>query len=488
MDATFPVLISLIAYFLLLLAIGWWTTRGGASLSDFFKAGGKAPWYLVAFGMIGTSISGVTFVSVPGAVASQQFGYMQIVFGYFVGYLVITFILLPLYYRLQLTSIYTYLSQRFGKNTYQIGASFFLLSRSLGSAARLFLVALVLQKLLFGVWEIPFAVSVAILLVMIILYSSKGGIKTIVYTDTFQTAFFLIAVIATIIIISYRLPGTWYETIATSPYNQVFFGDWEKSNFFWKQFLTGALISISMTGLDQDQMQKNLSCRNLADAQKNMLSYSAALVLVNAIFIGLGAFLYAYADFMGIATPKRTDELFPLIAMNYLPQTIGILFLLGLIAAAFSSADGAISALTTSVAVDFFNIQSLSEQKSLTLKRKIYWMVCLVIYFQIIAIYIYESSKSPTVKFSVIQLVLDLATYTYGPLLGLFAFGLFTRYRCVDKWIPWIAVLSPVASFGVQFLSKHWFQYEWGNELLLINAGFTFLGCWITSLKNKLIS
>lgn len=480
--------ISLIAYFLLLLGISWWTTRGGVSLNDFFKAGGKAPWYLVAFGMIGTSISGVTFVSVPGTVGSQHFGYMQIVLGYLVGYIAITFVLLPLYYRLQLTSIYSYLEQRFGKNTYKTGASFFLLSRSLGSAARLFLVAIVLQKLMFDYWNIPFPVSIAILILMIVLYSSKGGIKTIVYTDTFQTAFFLIAVICTMIVIANELPSSWYSTLAGSPHNQFFFWDWRLPNFFGKQFLAGALISLSMTGLDQDQMQKNLACRNLFEAQKNMLSYATTLVFVNAAFVFLGAYLYAYADFRDIPIPKRTDELFPLLAMNYLPKAIGVLFLLGLIAAAFSSADGAISALTTSVAVDFFNIQSFSESKSLQLKQKIYGLVCLAIYLQILGIYFYESFKPPETKLSVIQLVLDLATYTYGPLLGLFAFGLFSKRKCQDSFIPWVAILSPVLCLLVQFGFSRWLGYTWGNELLMLNACFTYLGCWMASTPVDYVS
>jgi SSS family solute:Na+ symporter len=362
------------AYFGLLVLISWYTSRGAGN-NEFFLAGRNSPWYVVAFGMIGASLSGVTFISIPGWVATSSFSYMQVVLGYLVGYTVIATVLMPMYYRLNLTSIYGYLGQRLGPVSYRTGASFFLLSRTIGSAFRLYLVANVLQLVMFDAWGVPFVVTVAGTIGFIWLYTYRGGIKTIIWTDTLQTAFMLGAVGLTVLMIGremgWQLADVVHHVRASDLSQVFFFDDPDSKNYFWKQFISGAFIAIVMTGLDQDMMQKNLSCRNIREAQMNMFSFSAVLVFVNLAFLALGALLYMYAAHIGLEVPKRTDDLYPLLATGgYLPVSVGILFILGLIAAAYSSADSALTALTTSVCVDLLDIfkRPEAEQKPLRLR------------------------------------------------------------------------------------------------------------------------
>ncbi len=462
------------AYFALLFAIARITGRGAGN-SAFFLGERKSPWYVVAFGMIGASLSGVTFISVPGMVGADQFSYLQMVLGYLPGYAVIAFVLMPLYYRLQLTSIYGYLGQRFGRSSYLTGAWFFLLSRSLGSAARLYLVAIVLQFLLFDAWGIPFAATVVLTIVLIWLYTHQGGIGTIIWTDTLQTLFMLLAVGVTVVLLGQKLGWELGEAIAqvrASELSRVFFFDDPKpGTYFWKQFLGGMFIAIAMTGLDQDMMQKNLSCRSIGEAQKNMVSFSLVLVLVNLVFLTLGALLYLYVERFGIAVPERADQLYPMLATDGgLPVLVGLLFLLGLIAAAYSSADSALTALTTSVCVDVLEIERRPEAVRESLRRRVHIVVSVLM---VVLILLFKALNDD----SVIKTVFKVAGYTYGPLLGLFAFGMFTGWAVKDRWVPMVAVLSPVLTFVLDRYSEVLFSgYRFGFELLLVNGAITFVG------------
>lgn len=471
-----PLLIlSIIAtYFGLLVAISWYTSRGAGN-NDFFLAGRNSPWYVVAFGMIGASLSGVTFISIPGWVGSTGFGYMQVVLGYLVGYTVIATVLMPMYYRLNLTSIYGYLGQRLGPVSYRTGASFFLLSRTIGSAFRLYLVANVLQLVMFDAWGVPFVVTVAGTIGFIWLYTFKGGIKTIIWTDTLQTAFMLGAVALTVLMIGREMGWGLTEIVAQVSASDLskmfFFDDANSKNYFWKQFLSGAFIAIVMTGLDQDMMQKNLSCRNIRDAQINMFSFSAVLVFVNLAFLALGALLYMYADHIGLEIPKRTDDLYPLLATGgYLPVVVGILFILGLIAAAYSSADSALTALTTSVCVDLLDIfkRPEAEQKPLRMRVHIGLSVLMAV-----VIVIFRAVNDD----SVISAVFTVAGYTYGPLLGLFSFGMMTNRPVRDAWVPVVCMASPIICYVLNLNSEQWLGgYKFGFELLILNGALTFGG------------
>jgi len=470
------------AYFAVLWAISWLTTRrvqAGAELSSFFLAERQAPWYLVAFGMIGTSLSGVTFISVPGAVGAKGMGYFQVVLGYLVGYVVIAFVLLPLYYRLRLTSIYEYLKGRFGPRTYKTGAWFFLVSRSLGSAARLYLAAKVLQYSVFDALGIPFVVTVAVTLGLIMLYTHKGGLRTIVWTDTLQTAFMLLAVALTAYYLAdgLALPGGVEQALWHSPHSQMFFFDAPAApNYFWKEFLGGALIAVVMTGLDQDMMQKNLTVRTLRAAQLNVVSYSLVLVVVNLLFLALGALLYLYIAHHGIAAPAQPDQLYPMLALKHFSPLLGILFILGLIAAAYSSADGSLAALTTSYCVDILGTGRESTPQALRTKKRVHWAMAGVFFVSILGFHVLGSTSLGGL--SVIDLVLQLAGYTYGPLLGLFAYGMLTRRAVVDKWVPWVCLAAPLLCLGTAVASPHWFGYKMGNELIALNALLTMLGLW----------
>ncbi|MCW5898012.1 MAG: sodium:solute symporter [Flavobacteriales bacterium] len=475
------VLAVIAAYFGLLFLIARFTGRGAGN-SAFFLGERKSPWYVVAFGMIGASLSGVTFISVPGMVGGDQFSYLQMVLGYLPGYAVIAFVLMPLYYRLRLTSIYGYLGQRFGRASYLTGAWFFLLSRGLGSAARLYLVALVLQFLLFDAWGLPFAATVAITIALIWLYTHRGGIRTIIWTDTLQTAFMLLAVGVTVVLVGQKMGLSLGEAIAEVRASELarvfFFDDPRPGTFFWKQFLGGMFIAIAMTGLDQDMMQKNLSCRSIGEAQKNMVSFSLVLVLVNLVFLTLGALLYMYVDRFGITPPERADQLYPMLATDGgLPMVVGLLFLLGLIAAAYSSADSALTALTTSVCVDVLEIDRRPEDKRESLRKRVHIMVSIAM---VLLILLFKALNDD----SVIKTVFRVAGYTYGPLLGLFAFGMATRLAVRDRWVPLVAVLSPVITFLLDRNSEALFGgYRFGFELLLVNGTITVIGLLLLARK-----
>lgn len=471
-----PIHIILIisAYFGLLMLISYFTGKNDSN-EAFFKAENKAPWFLVAFGMIGASLSGVTFISVPGWVKDSQFSYMQVVLGYFFGYLVIAFVLLPIYYRLNVTSIYEYLNHRFGRNSYITGAIFFFISRVIGASFRLFLVATVLQHFVFDAWNIPFFVTVILSIVLIWLYTSRGGIKTIIWTDTLQTLFMLGAVVATVFIISNKLEwefADFFTAKELQPYTKMFFmDDFLAVDYFWKSFIGGMFITICMTGLDQDMMQKSLTCKNLKDAQKNVLSYSMVFVPVNIIFLFLGAILYVYAEKMGILIPERSDLLFPEIALNGgIGIGVAIIFLLGLIAAAYSSADSALTALTTSFCVDFLNIEERKAKTQKTLRKRVHIGVSALLILVIIAFNYFLDS-------SVIDLLLRAASYTYGPLLGLFAFGIFTKMQIHDKWVLPVALIAASITFILgQIPAEMLGGYHFNYELLIVNGALTFLG------------
>ncbi|NNC94643.1 MAG: sodium:solute symporter [Chitinophagales bacterium] len=476
------VLICIGLYFLLLLSVSYITSRNSTNYS-FFLGDKKSPWFVVAFGMIGASLSGVTFISVPGWVGSSQFSYMQMVLGYMVGYVIIAYVLMPIYYRLNLTSIYTFLHHRLGLFPYKTGAAFFLLSRTIGAAFRLFLIASVLQLLLFDHMGVPFMVNVLITILLIWVYTFKGGIKTIVWTDTLQTTFMLLSLFISIYILAGKLDLDFsglISTIQSSDYSQVFFGGWQKANVFWKQFIGGALIAVTMTGLDQDMMQKNLSCRNIGDAQKNMITFSVILLVVNLIFLCLGALLFIYATTMNIAIPEKTDMLFPLIAANELPVFGGIIFILGLIAAAYSSADSALTSLTTSFCIDFLNFSSEEEKgKSNQSTRLIVHIVFSFVLFALIMLF-NEINKE-----NVIKELFRAATYTYGPLLGLFMFGIISKRKIRDGWlVPLICILAPTICYILyKNADKILNNYQMGFELLLFNGLLTFAGLYIISKK-----
>jgi SSS family solute:Na+ symporter len=481
-------LLLIAGYFGLLLLISHLTNKGGSN-SDFFKAGRQSPWYLVAFGMIGASLSGVTFISAPGWVEASKFGYFQVVLGYTVGYAVIGLVLLPLYYRLNLTSIYSYLDGRFGNNAYKTGASFFLLSRVIGASFRLYLVAIVLQEFIFnkmsffGTEGVPFWVTVTVTILLIWLYTFKSGIKTIVWTDTLQTLFMLTAVGVAIYYISENLGlsgGELFNFVSESDLSQIFFfDDWKSGSHFVKQFLSGAFIAIVMTGLDQDMMQKNLTCRNLKDAQKNMFWFTIVLTIVNLVFLALGLLLTVYAQQNGI--DAHGDLLFPTIALNSgLGITIAIFFLLGLIAAAYSSADSALTALTTSFSIDIMDIEKQYDAAKQVIIRKRIHILTSVVLILVIIVFKYLIADE-----SVIKKLFTFAGYTYGPLLGLYAYGLFTKWRVKDKWVPLIAILSPFLGYAISYVSKLYFDFEFGFFILILNGALTFFGLiLIRSQKN----
>jgi Na+/proline symporter len=486
-------LLIIAAYFGVLMLISWWTSRG-ADNQTFFIGNRESPWYLVAFGMIGASLSGVTFISVPGWVKSSQFSYMQMVMGYMLGYLFIATVLMPLYYRLNLTSIYTYLKQRFGENSHKTGSAFFLISRTIGASFRLYLVAIILQNFVFKQlgWNMPFVATVGITIALIWIYTFRGGIKTIVWTDSLQTFFMLSAVIISLIFIGRELglgPGEIVQTVKQSDYSQVFFfeGGWSDPRNFFKQFVAGALIAIVMTGLDQDMMQKNLSCRNIGEAQKNMLWFSLSLLIVNLIFLSLGALLYLYMSQNGIDVPvmeiagqqkPSADLIFAEVAINHLPAIGGIVFLLGLTAAAYSSADSALTALTTSFCVDFLGMDekngNTQTRTGVHIAFSILLLIVIVIFREL------DDGKG------VIDAVFRTAGYTYGPLLGLYAFGLFMKRGLKDRFVPLVCVAAPILTYIVNENSEAWFNdYKFGFELLLLNGLATFLGLLLISKGNK---
>lgn len=470
-------------YFLLLLGVAFYTSRNSNN-DTFFNGNKSSHWMLVAFGMIGTSLSGVTFISVPGTVEFSAFGYFQVVLGYFIGYFIVAYVLLPLYYRLNLTSIYNYLGQRFGNGSYKTGALFFIISRTLGATLRLYLVINVLQLFILDSMGIPFHLTAVIILLMILLYTFKGGVKTIVWTDTLQTFFMLLALIVCVWYIlgdlGLSFSGAMSQLDALG-FTKIFNTEPESKKFFLKQIIGGAFITVSMTGLDQEMMQKNISVKTLGDSQKNMVSFSVVLVLVNFLFLLLGGLLYLYASAKGIMV--KGDDLFPTIAMQHLPGFISIIFIIGLISALFPSADGAITALTSSFCIDILGIQrnpNLSEsQKSRT--RITVHLTFSVIFLLFIFFFKELNNKS------IIGILLDIAGYTYGPLLGLFAFGILTMRSVNDKLVPYVCILAPALCYVIQMNSEAIFgKYQIGIEMLIINGAMTFLGLWLSSRKPAL--
>ena len=467
----------LVAYFVMLLGVSFYTARG-ADTTTFFTANRQSPWWLVAFGMIGTSLSGVTFISVPGAVGTIGFSYFQVVLGYIIGYLVIATVLMPLYYRMNLISIYGYLEKRFGFWSYKTGAGFFLVARTIGSAVRLYIAVEVLQIAFFNALGVPFEVSVLITIGLIWVYTFKGGVKTIIVTDTLQTLFLVTAVVLTIVLISQQLGlsfGGLIDTVRSSPLSQIFYWDSNDPKNFFKQFIAGVFIAIVMTGLDQDLMQKNLTCKNIGEAQKNMFWFTITLVFVNFMFLSLGVLLYVFAERAGIAIPTKTDDLYPLLALNHLGLGVGITFLLGITAATYASSDSALTALTTSFCVDFMNVEKRPETERSRIKQIVHIGFSLL-FFVVILIFRQLNSKE------VITAVFDIAGYTYGPLLGLYAFGLFNKRPVMDRFVPFICVASPILTYIINENSAAWFGgYKFGFERLLLNGLFTFIGLWAVS-------
>ena len=475
------ILLIIAGYFGLLILISFLTGKEDSN-DAFFKAKRQSPWYVVAFGMIGASLSGVTFISVPGWVEASQFSYMQVVLGYILGYLIIGLVLLPLYYKLNLTSIYTYLGQRFGNNSYKTGASFFLISRIVGASFRLFLVANVLQVIMFDEIGIPFWLTVTITILLIWIYTFKSGIKTIVWTDTLQTLFMLIAVGVAIVTVynDLNISEIGLTTyISQSEFSQIFFfDDYKSGNYFWKQFISGAFIAVVMTGLDQDMMQKNLTCKSLKDAQKNMFWFTIVLTIVNFVFLTLGLLLTVYAQQNGIDAHK--DDLFAILSKDHLGSVVFVFFLIGLVAAAYSSADSALTSLTTSFSIDILNIEEKYDAaKQVIVRKKIHILISIILILVIIIFkYIIKNE-------SVIAKLFVFAGYTYGPLLGMYSFGLFTKWKIKDSLVPFIAITSPILSYIISLASVYFFNFEFGFFILVLNGFLTFLGLILIRSKQN---
>ena len=464
------IFLTVLAYFAILFGISHLTSRR-ADNNTFYRANRRAPWYMVAFGMVGASISGVTFVSVPGMVLTSQMTYLQMCLGFIVGYLTIAFVLLPLYYRLNLTTIYSYLGQRLGERSYLTGASFFLLSKMTGAAVRFYVVCIILQQFVFDPVGIPFLVNVLLMVALIWLYTRRGGIGTLVFTDTFQTVCLftaLIMIIFTVISDLHFTVGEAIDAIVASPMSRIFvFDDWMSPHHFWKQFLSGAFIAIVMTGLDQDMMQKNLTCKSLRDAQKDMCSYGMAFVPANLLFLALGVLLT-----MVLGTGLKGDAMLPTyIQDNSHSQLLMMLFTIGIVAASFSSADSALTSLTTSYCVDIRR-QAGNER----LRKQTHIAMCL---FFVLFILLFRALNST----SLINAIYTIASYTYGPLLGLFTFGLFTRRQPHDALVPLICIASPLLCYALDTATQHLWDYHFGYELLMLNGLLTFTGLWLSSLR-----
>jgi Na+/proline symporter len=485
----------------MLLGVSWYTGRNVGN-EGFFLANRKVKWWVVAYAMIGTSISGVTFISIPGKVGgsglNMAFSYMQMVLGYLVGYLFIATVLMPMYYRLNLTSIYGYLEKRFGHWSYKTGSAFFIISRTLGSAARMFLAASVLQMFVFGPLGVPFPITVTLMLALIYAYTYKGGLKTIIWTDTIMTTFFLAALVFTVFTIGKAMNmglGEIIPAISKGRYGQVFFFDnfLSNPNHFVKQFIGGALVAITMTGLDQDLMQKNLACKDIRSAQKNMLVFSIYLIVINFLFLVLGALLYLYAGSIGIEVPGRTDLLYPQIAFNHLDTAAGIFFILGLIASTYASSDSALTALTTSFCVDFLNFEKernvdqpfayeedkaayLQKIDAAQLKKRTLVHLSFSLAFVVIILILNAVSSD-----AVINLIFKIAGYTYGPLLGLFMFGLFTDLKLRDRFVPAVCIAAPFLTFLIEISCERWLNV--GFLTIMINGMITAFGLWVISYR-----
>ena len=477
------ILIIIAAYLSLIFGISYLTTRKLDNQS-FYLGNRRSPWGIIAIGMLGTSISGVTFISVPGMVMSSGFAYMQMVFGFLLGYVAVAYILLPVYYRMNLTSIYSYLDNRFGMRSYKTGASYFLFSRTLGSALRLYIVAIILQKVLFDAWNIPFFLTVTIMILLIFLYTQKGGIKTVIWTDLIQTTVFLGAIVVCLFYVKNALGLNFlglFRTVADSELSYVYISDVSHPRFFWKQFLAGVFTVVTMTGLDQDQMQKNLACRSLKDAQKNMLTYGALFIPVNILFLTFGVLLVKYAQQVGLDPYSlKGDELFSTLATQINPATgelylgtfVSILFVVGIIAAAYSSADSGLTALTTSFTVDILGVKN-EDQKLVMKRRFVHIGVCLIMIAVIVLLDVFSND-------SIINVIYTVAGYTYGPLLGMFAFGLFTKTTVRDRFIPIVAILSPILSYVLNT-----YVFDFGFAILIVNGALCFLGLWLLKTSKK---
>jgi Na+/proline symporter len=492
-----PVLVFsvIVVYFSALIFISYLTSKK-SNTETFFTGNNQSPWYLVAFGMIGTSISGVTFISIPGEVGNSGFTYFQMVIGYLLGYYVIANVLMPIYYRLKLVSIYTYLEQRFGNYSYKTGAIFFIISRVIGAGIRLFLAATVLQLAFFDKVGIPFEITVLVTIMLIWVYTYKAGVKTIVWTDSFQSIFLITALIVSIYLVGKEMNTTFFgilEKVSDCEYTRIFDWNWHSDRFFFKQFFSGAFIAIVMTGLDQDLMQKNLTCRNLNEAKKNMFWFTITLIPVNLLFLSLGAILYTFYTSTGLsftgtdvfhysveaAKYLNTDKLYPELAINHFGALAGITFLLGIIAATFASSDSALTALTTSFTVDILGVDVRKDSKVTKKKKLLVHLGFSFVLFLVILVFKWINDKS------VINAVFTIAGYTYGPLLGLYSFGLFTKRKVKDKIIPFIAILSPCISFLISSFSHQLlFGYKFGFEILLLNGLLMYIGMLLVSYKN----
>jgi len=481
-------LLFLLAYFSLLLGVAYVTSRRSADNATFFVANRSAKWYMVAFGMIGTALSGVTFISVPGAVGNSNFGYFQFILGNAVGFIIIAYVLLPLYYRLNLTSIYTYLEERLGPRSYKSGAMIFLVSRTIGSAFRLYLVAIILQWFIFDAWNVPFALTIALCLLLIWLYTNKGGLKTIIITDMMQTFFLVLAVVLSIYFMADSLGLGVLETIETvkeSSYSQIFV--WEdllgNRAHFWKHFLGGIFVTVAMTGLDQDLMQKNLSMKTIGEAQKNMITFTGIFVVINLFFLSVGALLYIYAQKNGIdrAALPTPDYLYPEIALHHLAVVPGVVFMMGLTAATFATTDSALTALTTSFCVDFLHFNKKTDPNDPTLVKTRNRVHFAFSFLMMLVILIFRVINND----SVVNAIFTAASYTYGPLLGLFAFGILTKRQVNDRWVPYICLLSPLLCYLVNsYLVGPYTSYVMGFELIIYNGMLTWIMLWITSLRS----
>lgn len=478
--STSLVAILILSFFAMLMAVSWFTSRNADS-ETFFTGNRRSPWYLVAFGMIGSTISGVTFISVPGEVGNSSWTYLQFLLGNFIGYWIIALVLIPLYYRLNLVSIYTYLDQRFGLRSYKTGSFFFLLSQTIGASFRLYLAAGVLQIAFFDDFGVPFSVTVLVTLLLIWLYTFRAGIKTVVWTDSLQTFFILGSIGITIWVVMSQLNLNAKDLVVVvdhHPFSRIFDWDWKSKTNFFKQFLAGVGIVLTMNGLDQNMMQKNLTCKTRQDAQKNIYWFSFAFIIANILFLSLGVLLYYYAEQKGIALPSRTDDLFPMLALKYFGVFAGALFLLGILSAAYSSADSALTALTTSFCIDFLSLNPSSPNSNRI--RKLVHVGFSFIMFLVIVLFRVINNDS------VVSAVFRVAGYTYGPLLGLFAFGILTKRQVRDRFVPVVGLLSPVLTYIINANSEAWFGgYKFGFELLLLNGLIMFAGLWLLSGREK---
>jgi Na+/proline symporter len=493
-------------YFFLLLGVAWYTSKNSDN-DSFFIGNRNSNWMLVAFGMVGTSLSGVTFVSVPGTVGSNAFGYYQVVIGYFIGYFAIAYILLPLYYRMQLTSIYRFLEERFGSTSYKTGAMFFIISRTLGATARMYLVINILQIFILDAMGVPFVLTAFVMLLLILLYTFEGGVKTIVYTDTLQTTFMLGGLVVCILALLSKMDYGFFEAFGVlqdAGMTKIFNTDIQSSGFFLKQILGGAFITIAMTGLDQEMMQKNISVKTLGGSQKNVITLATVLLIVNILFLLLGGLLYLFAQQNNLTF--KGDDIFPSIALGgYLSQAIGVIFIIGLISALFPSADGALTAMTSSFCIDILGMQkdTITTDVAKRKKRLIVHLSFALLFFICVLMFKWVNDKS------IIDVILKLAGYTYGPLLGMFAFGIFTNRKVKDDWVLWVCILSPFLIFGIDFINNaEWFSkklalsdhviasltdlsnsifngFKIGIEILILNGMITFAGLWAISSKNN---